>query len=245
MVHIGIIPDGNRRWCKKNEFKLDTLIDNWTKIIIENGIKIVNNRFKYLKEVTELSLYVCSIDNINREDNTKNLIYGLIKNIYNIYKNPKELLSEDDKYELLKDYTEEKFQKIIDYYSTLIENTNINFIGEVSLLPPDIQEILSEIIILSGKTDNSKYTINVAIAYDYKKDLINEGTHKIKNYNRRQSDIDLVFRSGGEFRTSGFFPTKILYSELFFSKKLWPEITFSDINNTIRKFYKRNRRFGK
>ena len=90
-----------------------------------------------------------------------------------------------------------------------------------------------------------KFTINIAIAYDYNKDLLNFGSNNLPNYNREQSNIDVVFRSGGEKRISGFFPTKILYSELFFAKALWPDITLFDLNKIIKKFFHRNRRFGK
>ena len=90
-----------------------------------------------------------------------------------------------------------------------------------------------------------KYILNLAIAYDYNKDFINYGHDIFKNYIRKQSNIDFVLRTGGESRISGFFPTKTLYSELFFSKKMWPDITIVDINNYIRKFKNRDRRFGK
>jgi undecaprenyl diphosphate synthase len=75
--------------------------------------------------------------------------------------------------------------------------------------------------------------------------MINYGNNNITNYNREQSNIDILFRSGGEKRISGFFPTKVLYSELFFEKKLWPEITLDDLNRIVKLFKKRERRFGK
>ena len=67
MVHIGIIPDGNRRWCKKNNYEIDTLVQHWSNIIIESIHKNSTRRMsKYLQDITEVSFYVCSIDNINR-----------------------------------------------------------------------------------------------------------------------------------------------------------------------------------
>ena len=63
--------------------------------------------------------------------------------------------------------------------------------------------------------------------------------------NELNHNVTAKFRSGGEKRISGFFPTKILYSELFFEKTLWPDITLSDLNKIIKKFFHRNRRFGK
>ena len=118
----------------------------------------------------------------------------------------------------------------------------VNIIGDMELLPDDIQKLCIE---LSKEKENIQYTVNIAIAYDYKKDMINYGNNNNVNYNREQSNIDILFRSGGEKRISGFFPTKVLYSELFFEKKLWPEITLDDLNRTVKLFKKRERRFGK
>ena len=235
MVHIGIIPDGNRRWCKKNDYEVDTLVQHWSELII-NSIKKYSNKksSKYFKEITEVSFYVCSIDNINRMDKTKYLIYDLIRFIYNIYKDPKKFCKDKNI-----EYTEEDFKK----GQELLKELNINYVGDIEVLPKDIQKILKET--LKNNKEGNKYTLNLAIAYDYHKDILNFGRTELKNYNREQSDIDLIFRSGGEYRTSGFFPTKTLYSELFFLKKLWPEVTYDDFLGVMKKFYKRNRRFGK
>ena len=108
-----------------------------------------------------------------------------------------------------------------------------------------IHELQTELKTNYQNPDAKKFTFNIAIAYDYNKDMTNFGSYLIENYNREQSNIDVVFRSGGEKRISGFFPTKILYSELFFDKTIWPDITLLDLNKIIKKFFHRNRRFGK
>ena len=235
MVHIGIIPDGNRRWCKKNNYEINTLVQHWSNIIIDSIHKNLSRRLsKYLKDITEVSFYVCSIDNINRNDKTKYLIFDLIRFIHNIYKEPKKFMAEQNL-----QYSEEDYKKGQDF----LKNLTINFIGDINLLPKDIQNIFKEI--QKNNKSKNKYTLNLAIAYDYHKDMLNFGRTDLKNYTREQSDIDLIFRSGNEYRTSGFFPTKTLYSELFFLKKLWPEVTVDDFINVMKKFQKRNRRFGK
>jgi len=242
MVHLGIIPDGNRRWCKKNDYNLNTLTKHWTRLILSHINKSIYDKqykYKYLKQVDEVSLYVCSIDNINRKDNTKFLIFNLIRQLYTMFKNPEEYLQKDP-LNIINKYKEELKNNI---------NLNINFIGEIELLPEDIKNMISELqeeLKNNYQCENSKkFTINIAIAYDYNKDLLNFGTNNLTNYNRKQSNIDLIFRSGGEKRISGFFPTKILYSELFFKKTLWPDITLLDLNKILKNFFLRNRRFGK
>lgn len=235
MVHIGIIPDGNRRWLKKNNMDLKNAVSIWTNKMVELLLKILDNKnlkdnkYKKLKKINEVSLYICSIDNLNRNDNTIKYILEFIENVYNLIfkKNTNIHKLNDNQY------------KKIEYY---LSNININVIGEIELFPEKIQEILKDI---KRTNQNNKFTLNLAIGYDYNNDLKNYRDNDMINYNRNQSDIDILFRSGGEKRISGFFPTKILYSELFFYNKLWLDITIDDINKVIKKFLKRDRRFGK
>ena len=226
MVHIGIIPDGNRRWSKKNNLYTNEILEHYKNLIINMINKLYNNKLEYIKYINELSLYVCSIDNLNRKDNTKYLIFDLIRFLNKIFNYPDNYFSNHISQNI------KKLNSIID----------INVIGDIEELPSDIIDILLN---LKNNFNGNDYKINLAIAYDYNKDMINYGINNLENYNRNQSNIDLVLRSGGERRISGFFPTKIIYSELFFIDKLWPDVLLEDINQTIQDFYNRNRRFGK
>jgi undecaprenyl diphosphate synthase len=58
-------------------------------------------------------------------------------------------------------------------------------------------------------------------------------------------DIDLIIRTSGEERLSGFMPWQTSYSELYFSDKLWPEFTKKDLHSALKEYNKRQRRFGK
>ena len=235
MVHIGIIPDGNRRWLKKNNMELKNAVSIWTSKMLELLLKILDNKnlkdkkYKKLKKINEVSLYICSIDNLNRNDDTIKYILEFLENLYNLI-----FKKRSDIYDL----NDIQYKKI-EYY---LSNININVIGEIELFPKKTQEILKDI---KRTNQNNKFTLNLAIGYDYNNDLKNYKDNDLVNYDRNQSNIDILFRSGGEKRVSGFFPTKILYSELFFYNKLWPDITIDDINKVIKKFLKRDRRFGK
>jgi len=219
MVHIGIIPDGNRRWCKNNNLLLNSLGSIWIDKLKNIVNELQTKKYKYLMEVDEISLYLCSIDNMDRTDETINLIYEFMRKLWHIKKQP-------------------KYEDVVNKYLCDIK---INIIGEVNKLPNDIQEICKELELINK---NSKYILNIAMAYDYNKDIINHGVNENPNYNRIQSNIDLIIRSGGEKRLSGFFPTKIMYSELFFEKKLWPDMNLQRINKIIKLYKQRNRRFG-
>ena len=90
MVHLGIIPDGNRRWCKKNSKKYNYLLNHWlNNMIIKNICYFIDckQEYKELYSINELSIYVSSIDNITRDDKTFELGYKLIRLLYIIYQN--------------------------------------------------------------------------------------------------------------------------------------------------------------
>jgi undecaprenyl pyrophosphate synthase len=214
MIHLGIIPDGNRRFLKKisNKNLITIWEDNFKRLINEFIIE-KDNKYENLKKINEISIYVCSIDNLKRDDNTRENVFTVLKSILILIKN-------------------ELFIKDL---------VNINFIGDIHLLPKDLQKLIKE---SKQKLKGDRLKINLAIAYDYNKDIQNLKIIN-SNYRRNQSNIDLVFRSGGEKRLSGFFPTKTIYSELFFNDKLWPEITLKDLDLVLDEFSKRNRRFGK
>ena len=72
---------------------------------------------------------------------------------------------------------------------------------------------------------------------------INEGTFKDNLY--LKDDADLIIRTGGEKRTSGFLPWQGTYAELIFLDKLWPEFEKEDFLHCIEEFKNRKRRFGK
>ncbi|MEM0154940.1 MAG: polyprenyl diphosphate synthase, partial [Methanothrix sp.] len=57
-------------------------------------------------------------------------------------------------------------------------------------------------------------------------------------------EIDLVIRTSGELRLSGFMPWQTTYSELYFTKKYWPAFTRKDFEKVISSYMKRERRFG-
>tara|TARA_X000000950_G_C13782612_1_gene605792 strand:- start:15 stop:740 length:726 start_codon:yes stop_codon:yes gene_type:complete len=241
MVHIGIIPDGNRRWCKSKdiEYKLTNLQDIWFNILLLQLRELSINSFEFLEKVTSLTFYVCSIENIRRNDNTSEYIYLFLNKLFILYNNYEKIIDE-----LYKNETEEKKTFIRCFIKGIIDNLNIVPIGELHELPENIR---NELLLLKKQNKKTnKYNLYLGIAYDFNKDLINFGVNTNENYNREQSQIDILIRTGGELRLSGFFPTHINYAEFFYFKKYWPDITCKDINNAIYEFInKRQRRYGK
>lgn len=211
-IHIGIIPDGNRRWCTKNNTNMFDLIKTLCSMIYKNYDAVLKNKENAttLCKIREISLYVLSKDNLTkRKDNT----IEIIRHIMTFFLDNNE--------------------------SKNFENLNIRFVGEKHLLPDDLQTLCD---MIEKKTYKGTFTITIAIGYDPIED-----SKKLLNYDTSrcyQTDIDLVIRTGGEKRSSGFFPIKTLYSEWIYLDKLWPDLTIYDLEQCIKEFSTRERRFG-
>jgi len=220
-LRLGIILDGNRRFAKK------LMKEPWKGH--EYGAKKLKDLFDWCKEldVRELTLYCFSLENFNRPKKEFNYLINLFKKEFkNLETNP-----------------------------SIYENkVKIRFIGKRELLDTELQELMREI---EAKTKNHKnYTINFAVAYGGRQEII-EAVQKLSesgkeiNENNLQARLwlkdapDLIIRTGGEKRTSNFLPWQSAYSEWIFLDKLWPEFTKQDLENSIKEFYNRERRFGK
>lgn len=225
MVHVGIIPDGNRRYAKQQKIsKKEAYIQ---------GFQVLCNMVETLwleeeerrEKITELTVYVCSYDNLvkrNEED-----VENIIKTI-----------------RMFLQFFEKNKQKIRH------NRVRVNIAGELSseFLPDEIIEELEEIVTITRYND--EYVLNLAICYDAKKEVLRAATFSPKNtielYNHLyvKTNIDIVLRTGYEKRTSGFFPLQTLYAEWFFVDKHWPEITIDFIQQMLIKFQERQRRMG-
>ena len=150
--------------------------------------------------------------------------------------------------------------KLIDIYfnkeiNNIIKN-NIKVIvsGKTKKLPTKIQNTLK---IVANKTKkNNKLTINLAINYGAKSEII-DAVKKI-NYSAKKiteenigknlySDLpfpDILIRTGGQKRLSNFMLWQLSYSEIFFLDKLWPDFTKKDLKKIIDKYQSVKRNFG-
>lgn len=223
MVHVGIIPDGNRRYAEKMGLsKADAYTAGFTtfKHILESvwyGDTPTGNK------VTELTVFVCSRDNIIKRS-TEDVAC-----------------------------IEDNIQKFINYYydteeKILLNEICITLIGDLSLLSPSLRD---QLVPISNNTkNNSRYVLNLAMCYDPIIHLCNSIDNLYLTpktlYQKLipRTQMDIVIRTGFEKRTSGFFPLHTLYSEWFFIDAYFPELNESSINNIIEEYYNRNRRYG-
>ena len=153
-------------------------------------------------------------------------------------------------FDLIRKYIKKNLNKIVK------RGIKVNVIGVKKKLPSDI---IKNIKIIKKKTlNNKKITINLALNYGSKEEIISACKKFLltKNkkldvnnfqdmlYTKNIPDPDILIRTGGTRRLSNFLLWQLAYSELFFVDKMWPEFNDTDYSNIIKKFKQTKRNFG-
>jgi tritrans,polycis-undecaprenyl-diphosphate synthase [geranylgeranyl-diphosphate specific] len=230
--HIGIILDGNRRWAEANSYP--RWIGHWF------GAKKAEKLLEWCKElgIKTLTLYVLSVENLQRSP-----------------EEVKELLT----------LIEEKLKELIQDGRIHKYRIRVKALGKIELLPDSIKELLAKIE--KATEDYDEYFLNIAIAYGGRLEIVDvvKGiAEKVKNKELSLSEItsktveehlytshlpypepDLIIRTSGEERLSGFLLWQSAYSELVFLDVFWPEFRKIDLMRAVRTYQRRIRRFGK
>ena len=217
--HVAIIMDGNGRWGLKNK--------NSRNAGHRQGLKIVEKVIKISiqKKISHLTLFAFSTENWKRPKNEINYLFKLLENF--LSKKIKDFNKNQIK---LKIIGEKKFSKKL---NLLLSNSE------------------------KKTKDNSKLQINLALNYGSKKEIINaikilnKKNKKIteKNitdslYTKNIPDPDLLIRTGNTKRLSNFLLWQLSYSEIFFSKKLWPDFEEKDFHHIFQEYQGIKRKFG-
>ena len=220
--------DGNGRWAKK--------IGKKRVFGHKNGTKSVNDCISGAIEigVKQITLYVFSIENWKRpklEVNAlmKLLLNSLEKELPSLIKNDIKLCTIGD-LNSLNNKSKEKLKEVI--FKT---SKNKKLILTLAISYGSRQELTNTIKIISDKVKN-----NIISQENIDENIINEHL-----YTRNLPNVDLLIRTGGEFRISNFLLWQIAYAELYFSDILWPDFKKEDFFNAITSYQKRERRFGK
>jgi len=219
--HLGIIMDGNRRWAK--EHNLPTMEGHRRGAETLKTIALAAKK----KGIQTLTFFCFSTENWNRP---KGEVDYLMKLLHEIFANHFPELQK--------------------------EQIKIRVIGQKDRLP---QEALKDIEITEKETaDYTGMTLNLALSYggraeivDAIKKIIKSGidpekiTEETVKKNLWTSDVDLIVRTGGEQRLSGFLLWQAAYSEFLFVNKYWPEFSEVDLEAALANYASRQRRFGK
>ncbi len=209
LYHVGIIPDGNRRWARLRGLGL--------RDAYEAGYLKLKKVLEWLLEfdVKHVSIYAMSWENCTyRSEAEKKILYSILGRA----------LREARSDSLLKRH-----------------NARIVVTGDLSMVPEPLR---MEIESLREETINGgEKLVNIGLCYSLEWEIRTYKGAKLPSLNMPQ--IDLVIRTGGMRRMSGFFPLLVEYAELYFTDTLWPDFSRQELAEAIDWFYKQKRNFGR
>ena len=231
LEHIAIVLDGNRRWASENE------LNPW--LGHRKGADKVEQLLEWCDKlnVKFVTLYTFSTENFRRS--------------------PQEV-------EEIMRIAEEKFRKLLTNERIHRNKVHVKVIGRVNLLPEKLQQLIADVEKATANYDGQ--FLNFAFAYGGRAEIVDAAkiiAEKVKNGELDVGDVDestfekylytshmpkqdpdLILRTSGEERLSGFLLWQSAYSELCFLDVFWPDFRLIDLLRTIRTFQKRKRRYG-
>jgi len=233
--HVGFIMDGNRRFARLEGFrsplhghtqganKLYEVLD-WCQQV---GVRVV-------------TVWCFSLDNFERSTEE---VQGLLH------------------------LFEERTREMLDDGQVHENRIRVRYIGELSRLPESLQGEIRRLEEATAEYD--RFTLNIAMAYGGREEITGAFRHYIREraahgespeaiaegldatavepylYTSGQPEPDLILRTSGEVRLSGFLLWQSAYSEYYFSDTNWPAFREIDFLRALRSYHDRQRRFGR
>lgn len=217
--------DGNRRWAKAHHLPVLEGHRRVANIVLEKLVEHAADR-----GIQYITFWAFSTENWSRAKDE-------VKGIMTILK------------------------KSIGYFGKRMheKGVQLRIIGDMTRFDKDLQNIMADVVTLTK--DNKKITVTLALNYGGRDELlrainsarINEVTNERideKEFEKYLDtagipDPDMIVRTGGEQRLSGFLPWQGAYSELYFPTWFMPDFTEEKLDEVIEEFAHRSRRFGK
>lgn len=219
---VGLIMDGNRRWAQKHGVP-----------VFEGhraGYDTLTKATGWARDlgVAHLVAYVFSTENWQRAEDEVGYLMKLFRFVL-----------------------EKEGERMV------TERVRVRFVGDLSRFPEDMQKGMERIEVLTEKAHD--ITLYLAVSYGGRAEILTATNALIfdnaeivsaedfskKLWSYPMPDPDLVVRTGGEHRLSGFLPWQTVYSELFFVDTLWPDFSREEFENILAEFRTRERRHGK
>ncbi len=225
-IHVAIIPDGNRRWARRHG--LPVYMGHY------RGYNVAKRALDYLWDlgVNYVTFYALSRENCTRRPSDElAAIHKLLSHAI------------DD---LLADRRVREGR------------VRVYFVGDFSLLPGWLVDKIN--YINETTASNFPHVLAVATCYGGRWEIVDTvnkllATHTASSMDENElrklmplgwlPEPDLLIRTGGELRLSGFLLYHVAYTELYFTKKLWPDFNEAELYRAIISYQKRERRFGR
>lgn len=219
---VGFIMDGNRRWAKEKG-----------KPSLEGhraGYEILAQTASWTRDlnIPHLVVYAFSTENWGRSEEEVGYLMNLFRFIVN-----------------------EQVDRMV------TERVRVRFIGQRERFAKDLQEGMTRIEEATSKEYD--VTLHIALSYGGRAEIVaaanqllveksgpvteEEFSQKLWSY--PMPDPDIIIRTGGDMRLSGFLPWQTIYSELFFIPTLWPDFSKAEFEAIVEEFHSRERRRGK
>lgn len=220
VICVGIIMDGNRRWAKARGLpKLEGH---------RAGVETLKNAVRFIRDrgVKHLAVYAFSTENWNREPAEITYLMDLFRTF--VRKEAKELGK---------------------------EGVRIRVIGQRERFAKDLQELMDSTE--KETSQNDAITLWVCLSYGGRAEIvaaanaaakgeeITEETLAHNLWTAEMPDPDIIIRTSGENRLSGFLTWHSVYSELFFVDTFWPDFSEKEFDDILAEFATRERRNGK
>lgn len=220
-THIAIIMDGNRRWAKEHNLPVlaghQKVADDILEPLVEHGAAV---------GVKYMTFWAFSTENWNRDAKE---VDGIMR--------------------IFRHTIAKRWQRLHE------KGVRVRVIGDISRFAPDIQKALHDV--MKQTADNKKITVVFALNYGGRDEIVRAVRSLPVHTNVTEDDIsraldthdmpdpDLIIRTSGEQRLSGFLPWQGTYSELYFPNWHMPEFTPEKLDEAIAVYASRTRRFGK
>ena len=225
--HLAVIMDGNGRWAESQG--LPRTVGH------ERGAEVVREVTQHARKlgIPYLTLFAFSSLNWGRPSDEVKALMDLLCRF---------LISQESE--------------------MIAEGIRLRGIGEREMLPQNVRDLLERVE--RNTAHNHDLLLTLAISYDGRRDLVRAARQLVKLARQGKllpadvheelllselstqdtPDVDLVNRTSGERRLSGFLPIEACYAELIFIEKMWPEFSVEDLNIAINEYEFRQRRFG-
>ena len=222
-AHLGLILDGNRRWAR--ERGLQPFEGHRRGYLRLKNIAIAS----FDRGIKYVSAFVFSTENWNRSDSEVAYLMDLLQWVAS--------------------YETRNLHK---------KNVKVKFIGLKSGLRPEIVKAIEKAESLTSQ--NTHGTLILCLNYGGQQEIADAAASLISNgtkasevtpeliakhlYDPSLPPIDLIIRTSGEQRLSGFMLWSAAYAELKFVLKNWPAFTVADLDAALTDYAKRERRYG-